>query len=705
MIFLDKNIDDSTYLENLINRNYFARFAFCLIIGVLVAYYVEISYTTCVITALVSLILLVLAYIFMRQTKRIFLYNTLFRALSATLVICFGFMLTYNHLVGLHHKWSDSNTNYKVQITDVLKSTEQYYQYEAYVDSEIHNDSVTEISQNVIFYYSKNDTTSQPNIGDICLINAQFSLHQNDAFSSFDYQKYLLTKGISATAYIQPTNLDIISKTSDNTNLIVVANRLRHNLSDRISSNPNIFPTNSSLISSILLGDKSGLTAEQKDIFSASGASHVLAVSGLHVGIIYGLFILLFSSKIKQRKSKLRIPLFLLSLFAMWTYAFITGLSPSVVRATLMFSLFLLDRFFGNERFEGKVIAFAAIIMIIINPLVVFDIGFQLSFVAVISIIGITPQITSLFRFNNSFQHKIIQLFAVPLAAQIGTFPLVLYYFHQFPVYFLVSNMLVTILAPIIIYGGMMFLLFSSIPIIGNTIAFTLNIITDFFGESIYQISTFSSSLAHAWIEWWAVLLLYVVVFVFFLMIRNFSFKKFCILFSMIIIYTIFVSRIDTSTFEDEMFIIPKNKTLMVNHLSKHRNDIYTNDSIIASTKFADVWLKNNSPTPKYHIENSLSNNCFTFSGKSHLILRDEVMKQKYNVTGAPLEVDVLIVDRGVYPSTGFFTKAIKPRHKIILTNGVSHYYIDKFKQLAHTLNVECYSIREQGSYIETNEQ
>lgn len=210
------------------------------------------------------------------------------------------------------------------------------------------------------------------------------------------------------------------------------------------------------LIAAMTLGDKSAIDKELKEDYSVSGASHVLALSGLHLGIIYAVIFLFMG----RWRHYVMAQLFIL--ICIWAYVFMVGMSASVVRSAIMLSLYSILTMGYRDHRSVNVLSFCAIIMVIFNPLYVFDIGFELSFMAVLAILTWYPLFNRLtyirYLKKNRFVYKIWQMIGVSLAAQIGTAPLVVYYFHRFSCYFLFTNLFVIPLATVILYLAVVFL-------------------------------------------------------------------------------------------------------------------------------------------------------------------------------------------------------------------------------------------------------
>ena len=210
------------------------------------------------------------------------------------------------------------------------------------------------------------------------------------------------------------------------------------------------------------LGDKSELSRDIKEAYSIAGGSHILALSGLHLGIIYAFLTLLFP----RRRWRMVTQGFVLS--SIWGYVILVGMSPSVVRAAVMISIYVVASLLGRTRMSVNALSLAAIVMLISNPLNLWDVGFQLSFAAVLAIFILFRPIYNMLpdRLPSSLcVVKILwSMVAVSVAAQVGTAPLVAFYFGRFSCYFLLTNFLVIPAAMIILYSS--FAMFALAPFV-----------------------------------------------------------------------------------------------------------------------------------------------------------------------------------------------------------------------------------------------
>ncbi|WP_170254651.1 ComEC/Rec2 family competence protein [Phaeodactylibacter luteus] len=279
----------------------------------------------------------------------------------------------------------------------------------------------------------------------------------------FDYRAYLEGQGIYHQAFIgegqwlwlghQKTLLTLTAQWQD-----MALSTLRHHL-----PTPNEMAVGAALI----LGHKAALTDEVKNAYADTGAMHVLAVSGLHVGLVQLLLFFLLK-RIPLSGRKWEITRTGLVIAGIWAFALITGASPSVLRAATMFSFLAVGQASRRSSSVYNTLAASAFVLLCANPNLISQVGFQLSYLAVLGIVYFQPRIYRLWLIKNRAGDYLWQLTAVALAAQLGTLPLSLYYFHQFPVYFILSGIIVVIAAGFILGGGLLLLLVQSIPLLGT---------------------------------------------------------------------------------------------------------------------------------------------------------------------------------------------------------------------------------------------
>lgn len=267
----------------------------------------------------------------------------------------------------------------------------------------------------------------------------------------FDYRRYLYRRGITHTLFLRdPSEVRLLSSSHQTgfRNWVEDSRKALVGLLRGAVKDDDAFGVSAALI----LGQKDHLSREIRNAYSSSGAMHVLAVSGLHVGIIYMVLVWLLRW-LGNRGARGWLRLFIIIL-ALWSYALITGMSPSVMRASTMFTAIAIAQGISRSTNIYNSIAGAALVLICFNPLITEEVGFQLSFAAVLGIVLLQPKIYALWHTRNWLLDKLWQLTAVSIAAQLATFPLGIYYFHQFPNYFLLSNFIVIPAATVVLIAG-----------------------------------------------------------------------------------------------------------------------------------------------------------------------------------------------------------------------------------------------------------
>ncbi len=307
--------------------------------------------------------------------------------------------------------------------------------------------------------------------------------------SGFDYGAYMEGKGIGHRLYLPAKAWVVTTKGGWSISRSVA--EWRQAAEERLEACL-LNEKDRAIASALLLGKKDALDQELKVDFAGAGAMHVLAVSGLHVGIIYLVLATFLNCIFPQRKGKW--PKAFLLLACLWSYALLTGSAASVLRASTMFSFVIIGQTLQRRPHIYNTLSGSALLWLIIAPRSVFDVGFQFSYLAVFGIVTFHPRIDSWVVSRYSWVERAWSLVGVSLAAQLATFPLGAFYFHQFPNYFLLTNFLVIPLATLILYaGGLVFMTFS-LPVAGKWSAVVLEQTIRVFREGVGLIESWPGS-------------------------------------------------------------------------------------------------------------------------------------------------------------------------------------------------------------------
>ena len=290
----------------------------------------------------------------------------------------------------------------------------------------------------------------------------------------FNFKEYLAAKGVNYQVFVDADNVRHISQ-EPKSKLTVWSGLVRKKAGATLEKYL-AGRQEADIVKAMVLGVRESLDEEIMQAYATAGVMHVLAVSGLHVGFIYAFLNFLF--RYWKRNPLLRWVSFVCVLLVLWSYAFVAGLSPSVIRAAFMFGLLDLGLKLKRKTAIYNTLAVAAFVLLVFNPYNLKAVGFQLSFLAVAGIVYMAPKINSWYEGDNKWVGKVWGITAVSIAAQIATFPLGLYYFGQFPTYFFITNLLVVPAAGLILLQGFLLLFLS---LFSSTLAFAMGFILNCF--------------------------------------------------------------------------------------------------------------------------------------------------------------------------------------------------------------------------------
>lgn len=330
---------------------------------------------------------------------------------------------------------------------------------------------VFEASGRVLAYARRDSLSESLSYGDALLFSERPEPVKGPANpGEFDYARYLALKNVFHQVYFGSANF-MPTGSQQGSFLKKAALSARERLLGAMRSS-GIEGKEFAVIAALLIGYDDLLDATQRQEYSGAGVVHILCVSGLHVGVIFLIADYLFFFLRKKKKFVwLRASLIIA---VIWAFALVTGLAPSVMRAALMFSLITIGKSLNRQSHTYNTLAASAFLLLVMNPAILSDLGFQLSYLAVIGIVTFQPLIKNLYIPGNKAAKYVWELVCVSLAAQVAAVPISLFYFHQFPNYFLIANLIAIPLSGVLIYTGVVFVFFSFIPLIADILAVVL---------------------------------------------------------------------------------------------------------------------------------------------------------------------------------------------------------------------------------------
>ncbi|MEM9824030.1 MAG: ComEC/Rec2 family competence protein, partial [Bacteroidota bacterium] len=413
----------------------------------------------------IDLLLLVLAGILFGMALRplAFAQRWWYGVLLHLFLLLFGFQLTIHHNDRLSPSYFGSrilkSNTIRAKVLDLQEKGERF-RLVLSVESIGTPDSQQVNCKGQLLSYLPNDSlTRQLQYGDLLLIHTKItpiSPPQNP--HAFDFRQYWQSQNIYHQCFVQAKHWQLLAR--DRGHLILAkAFDLRSQLLTILRAH---LPSENeyAVAAALILGSKEYLTSELRNAYAGTGAMHVLAVSGLHVGFIYlGLAFLL--RLIRSRHPYwLRLKVVFLIL-GIWSFALLTGASASVMRAAAMFSFLIIGQAMKHHPSIYNSLAASAFCLLCWNPFLLLNVGFQLSYLAVLGIVYFQAKIYRLWVIDQVLGDYLWKMSSIALAAQLITFPISLYYFHQFPVYFWLSGLVVVPAAMVVLASGLLLFLFS----------------------------------------------------------------------------------------------------------------------------------------------------------------------------------------------------------------------------------------------------
>ena len=348
------------------------------------------------------------------------------------------------------HPWPDDKRLYEARVVNEPRAQQRSIGCKVEITA-VYDSSVWQgVGHQALIYLESCDEANTLLPGDMLCFKGKVRAPQNFSDSlTFDYARYVAMQGAAGTVYIPKNQWQKvgIAKLTLRERMLRWRNKLLHT-----HLSPTFEGDALGVLAALTLGDKRALTSELRATYSEAGVGHVLSLSGMHVGIIYGMMAL--ALRVLFRRRNLRWLRELLTAGALWGFALLVGMPASVVRAVIMCTLYIGARWVSDGNSSSlHILSLTALLMLLVHPLYLFDIGFQLSFVAMAAILWIEPQLETLFHRHSlhPIPSYLIGVLCMSLAAQLGTFPLVLHHFGNFPTYFLITNLAIIPLLSLIL--------------------------------------------------------------------------------------------------------------------------------------------------------------------------------------------------------------------------------------------------------------
>jgi len=569
-------------------------------------------------------------------------------------------------------------------------------------------EGVTNVTGKLMITLASPDSLSTPTVayGDELLIPARYQeVPPPYNPGQLDYRRYLANKDIWHQGYLSSTEVRKLGAGKGNP-LVATALKWRKSL---VTKFERYLPDKDALsvASTLILGYRADLSEELLQAFSNTGTIHVLSVSGMHVVIVFWLFSKLMGWM--DGKRKLRLVKFIILLIAVWSYAALTGFSPSVLRAAMMISFVMAASAFNQENRIYNSISASAFFLLLYEPKFIADIGFQLSYLAVLGIIFMAPLWQAILASNHRLVRPLGNYIGMSVSAQAGAGPLATYYFHQFPMYFLVANLFIALPASAIMYLGFVLLILPA-GIWATWVGVLLEKTILFVNAVLYRIEQLPMATVRGiWIGVWDSLLIYLLFFSITLMMVNRSKSWF---YGTLIAIALMVCTSTITGFQRqsqrEIIVFNVKRDIAVGLIGNGDAWIYSNlGSLDNRTIQYRVLpgLERRVSTDRIHlVQQDSSYRTESVYVKDRVIQFGDTRLMVYDedkTYGAQLEVDILLIRNNPRVSLERLIKNI--RCKQLVVDGSNHRFtVDRLVQEAEANDIPIYVLKDNFAWTLT---
>ncbi|MEO7445035.1 MAG: ComEC/Rec2 family competence protein [Ferruginibacter sp.] len=565
----------------------------------------------------------------------------------------------------------------------------------------VQGDSIIRVSGSILTYFGKDSTVDLPQAGSIIILPNKLVRIQNGGNpGSFNYVRYAAFRHIYHQAFIRKSEWKLVSREG-----IDAYHSFIFGMKEKVLKVLNTYipgKDEKAIAAALIAGYKEDLDKELVQAYSNTGIVHIIAISGLHLGIVYVLLAwLLARVKYFRRQRWVQAVVIILCL---WLFALVTGGSPSVLRSAVMFTMVVIGKSFFRSTSVYNALGASAFMLLVYNPYYLWDVGFQLSYVAVLGIVALQNPIFRLWYIPQKYLRKAWELLSVSIAAQIATLPFVLYYFHQFPVLFFVTNLFAVPLAAVLVYAELALLIFSWLKPVAIFLGFIIGKLIGALNFLVWQINDLPFALLdniYANFLTSAFLLGSLVFLVLWVRTKARIFLPAFVfslgIFSVAHLYALFTAS------KQEAIIIYNVPNFTAIDILYGRNYFYIGDSILSRPGILQNFHLKPSRN-NFHASNPLKDtsmvrhvgNLWRYQSKTFLIAG---LMTSYKPVPEPIPVDFLLLTHNTRASLASLLEVVKPG--IIIADASNKLWkIDGWKKDCEELALPFHSVPQQGAYV-----
>ena len=681
----------------------FVRLLLPVIVGIILEYYFRIKIPAIIASGIISLVLL-LAFSFLRESKKYSL-RRIQGVIVSLLLAVFGLFITWQKDIRNHQNWYGKtyhDSSFLVaRIMEPPIEKAKSYKALASVESVINNDTEKITRGKIVVYFTKDSSSKRLRYGDKIIIGKGLKDIKNSGNpAGFNYARYMAFQQIFQQCYLkksdwillQERNSNPFKKTLFDTRDFVIK------VIDRYISGEN----ESALAKALLIGYRVDLDKDLVQAYSNAGVVHLIAISGLHLAFIYGL-LLWITLRIPLLK-KAKITRLIAIIFCLWFFAFLTGASPSVMRAAVMFSFISVGNIFLKRASVYNSLCASAFLLLCFDPYLLWNVGFQLSYLAVVGIVALQKSIYNWLYFKNKILDYTWKLASVSIAAQLFTIPLCFYYFHQMPLLFLITNLIAIPLATVALCGCITLIVVSPFGILPVYLGKVVSIFLFAMNYAVRSVNSFPLLLwENVSISVWETIILYII----FISFLTWLFKRNSLSLKLGLLLTLVFSAF---TFFDKWNSVRQKKIIVYNvpmhsaidFIDGHQYHLladsgFIHDRLLQKYNLSPARISLNANNNGGVINPSFQNsNFYQFYNKKFLIIDTP---NSYQPLPKKIALDYIVISKNPKIKIRDIAQTFDCG-QYIFDGSNSLWKIDQWKKECEELHLQSHSVAEQGAFV-----
>jgi competence protein ComEC len=662
------------------------------VFGILFNRYLNLEFNVGLMTVVASFFFFSLFFIFNFRSKNKNLQIT-FSAISLVLAFSIGNFSAILHQDtnnSSHYTHFGTNLNDAVTVKAVIVERWKPTAYNNRFVAEIYamNDSISR--GKILVNFRKDKTTEEIKVGTKLAVHAKIILLQKPLNpDQFDYGSFLKNKSIYGQVYADDASIAVFS--SEEKNIYYYSALFRNRVMSNLK-NSGFNPKELAVVNALILGQRQDLDPTVLQNYQYAGAIHILSVSGLHVGFVL-LFLNYFLNFLPNTNSY-RIFKLLTIILILWCFALVAGFSPSVVRSVTMFSFVAIGMYMRRKTYVFYTFYCSIFLILLFEPSFLFDVGFQLSYMALFFILWLQPEFEKLWQPKYKAVNYFWQIFTITFAAQLGTMPLSLYYFHQFPGLFFVTNLLIMFLMTVIMGVGLFTVLIAFWTEIPTFMAKVLEKLIWLLNFIVEKVASFESFIfKDISFNFWMMTTLYLAVFAVGWFWIKPNFRTIAVLVVSVLLFQISYFSFDFSSKNKEEFIVfqSRNSSLMVERKGRA--------VAVFSDQEHSLELKNNRNILSFNVANGTSIQTLEkipnlmFFHKERILIMDSS-----SVFVSDLKPSILIIRQS--PKVNFERIMINYKPEMVIVDASNYKnVVERIRKTCDEQKIPFHAVAEKGFY------